>query len=279
MTVTHAGDQTDGPMAHAGPVLSISGLEVHYGPLHAVESISLDVGRGELVALLGANGAGKSTLAKVVSGHVPARAGRVVWRSEPITALPAHRRARLGIAHSPEGRRIFPDHTVLENLLLGAAHSASRARRSARLEWVLGVFPALRQLTARRAGLLSGGEQQMLAIGRALMAEPALLICDELSLGLAPTIVDALYETLVEVQASGIALLLIEQNTSRSLAVSDRAYVLHRGRVTYAGAPDPLLDEAFLAERYFSAGGAEPQRRAQGEAPPSARSTGREPAR
>ncbi len=232
-------------------LLEVQGVCAGYGSLIALDHVDLRIGESEVVSVLGANGAGKSTLAKVVSGHVPARSGRLLWRAHEVTVLPTYKRARLGIAHSPEGRRIFPDHTVCENLLLGAAHSASRARRTERLEWVLGVFPALRTLGARRAGLLSGGEQQMLAIGRALMAEPSLLICDELSLGLAPTIVDTLYDTLLEVRASGIALLLIEQNTSRSLAVSDRAYVLHRGRVTYAGAPEPLLDETFLVQRYF----------------------------
>ncbi len=237
--------------ANSSALLEVENVCAGYGSLVALDCVDLRIGEGEVVSVLGANGAGKSTLAKVVSGHVPARSGRLLWRAREVTVLPTYKRARLGIAHSPEGRRIFPDHTVSENLLLGAAHSASRARRTERLEWVLGVFPALRKLAARRAGLLSGGEQQMLAIGRALMAEPSLLICDELSLGLAPAIVDTLYDTLVDVRASGIALLLIEQNTSRSLAVSDRAYVLHRGRVTYAGAPEPLLDETFLVQRYF----------------------------
>lgn len=244
------GESADGDSDRAA-LLEVEDLSAGYGSLIALERVDLRIGEGEVVSVLGANGAGKSTLAKVVSGHVSARRGRLLWRSQQVTALPAYKRARLGIAHSPEGRRIFPDHTVRENLLLGAARSASRAHRAERLEWVLEVFPALRQLCARRAGLLSGGEQQMLAIGRALMAEPSLLICDELSLGLAPAIVDTLYDTLVEVRASGIALLLIEQNTSRSLAVSDRAYVLHRGRVTYAGVPEPLLDEAVLAQHYF----------------------------
>lgn len=233
-------------------LLEIEGLTAGYGSLVALEDVSLTIGEGEIVTVLGANGAGKSTLAKAISGHVSARSGRIIWRKAPVTSLPAHERARLGIAHSPEGRRIFPDHTVRENLLLGAARRAGRTQRSDRLDWVLGVLPALQPLSKRRAGMLSGGEQQMLAIGRALMAEPSLLICDELSLGLAPAIIDSLYETLVEVRRGGIALLLIEQNTHRSLAVSGRAYVLHRGRVTYAGAPEPLLDEEFLAERYFA---------------------------
>ena len=233
-------------------LLAIEALTAGYGSLTALDDVSLTIGEGEIVSVLGANGAGKSTLARAVSGHVSARSGRILWRSRPVTTLPAHRRAALGIAHSPEGRRVFPEHTVRENLLLGASRQAGRKQRNDRLEWVFQVLAPLRLLSTRRAGMLSGGEQQMLAIGRALMAEPSLLICDELSLGLAPAIVDSLYETLLEVQRGGIALLLIEQNTQRSLAVSGRAYVLNRGLVTYAGAPGPLLDEAFLADRYFA---------------------------
>ena len=244
------------PAPRSAPLLSIDGLTAGYGSLVALSDVSCTIGEGEIVSILGANGAGKSTLARAISGHVPARAGRILWRDRPVTTLAAYERARLGIAHSPEGRRIFSEHTVRENLLLGSPRRASRARRADRLDWVLEVLPALRRLAGRRAGMLSGGEQQMLAIGRALMAEPSLLVCDELSLGLAPAIVDSLYETLLEVQRHGIALLLIEQNTHRSLAISGSAYVLHRGRVTYAGSPDPLLDEAFLADRYFAAPGA-----------------------
>jgi branched-chain amino acid transport system ATP-binding protein len=233
-------------------LLRIEKLTAGYGSLVALEEVDLTIGEGEVVTVLGANGAGKSTLAKTVSGHVAPKKGRLFWRSRPMTSVPAHERARLGIAHSPEGRRIFPDHTVAENLLLGARKDAKRTRRNERLEWVLDVLPRLRLLLARRAGMLSGGEQQMLAIGRALMAEPALLICDELSLGLAPAVVDSLFETLAEIRERDIALLLIEQNTHKSLAISERAYVLHRGRVTYAGEPEPLFDEDVLAEAYFA---------------------------
>jgi ABC-type branched-subunit amino acid transport system ATPase component/ABC-type branched-subunit amino acid transport system permease subunit len=235
-------------------ILDVDGVSAGYGSLVALRDVSLTIRQADIVSVLGANGSGKSTLAATVSGQVRAIQGRITFDGRVITKTPAYDRARLGICLCPEGRGIFTSLSVEENLLLGVPLRRRRAEITPELERVCDVLPVLRSRGRQRAGSLSGGEQQMLAIGRALLMSPKLLICDELSLGLAPKITGELYEVLVRVNESGVAILLIEQNVHRALEISTAAYVLNRGQVTFAGAPGELLDDRVLAEAYFASG-------------------------
>jgi branched-chain amino acid transport system ATP-binding protein len=237
--------------AGTAPLLELRGVSAGYGELVALRDVDLRIGEGEAVAVLGANGAGKSTLCSVLSGLAPARTGEIRLGGADITREPAHRRARLGIAHCPEGRRVFADLTVAQNLELGAPLSVGRPELRRRLEHVYTIFPALAERTGQRGASLSGGEQQMLAVGRALVARPRLLVCDEISLGLAPTVVDALYEALGRIRSEGVALALIEQNVNRALDVADQVLVLRRGQIAYAGDPAPLHQADVLDDAYF----------------------------
>lgn len=245
------------PAAHpdspAGPVIALAGVTAGYGAITALRGVDLRISPGEVVAVLGANGAGKSTLCGVLSGAVAPASGSVHVDGEDATTWPVHRRARAGIAHCPEGRRLFPDLTVRENLFLGAPLSARRADVVERLDEVLSIFPALTEKLPVSAGNLSGGQQQMVAIGRSLMSRPRVLVCDEVSLGLAPVAIDALYEALVVVRDRGTAIVLVEQNVTRCLTFADRTYVLERGRVSYDGPCEPLLDPELLDNAYFGA--------------------------
>jgi branched-chain amino acid transport system ATP-binding protein len=241
----------DGTTARTAPVLSVAGLTAGYGQLVALRDVSLEVGPGEVVAVLGANGAGKSTLCGAVAGTVATSAGRIEAFGQDVTGLPAWRRSRLGIAYCQEGRRVFDGLTVAENLALGGGTSLRREQLAERLDHVHGIFPVLAQRSAQRAGSLSGGQQQMLAIGRALMAGPRVVLCDEVSLGLAPIMVDALYEALERIRADGVSIVLVEQNVHRCLDLADRAYVLMRGRLSYTGDPADLLSATRLDEAYF----------------------------
>lgn len=241
----------EAPTHRDAPLLAVEGVTAAYGDIVALRGVSLELRAGETVAVLGANGAGKSTLASVISGLLPPREGTVRLEGNDVTALPAFKRAGLGIAHCPEGRRVFAELSIGENLQLAAPLRLPHAQLAARKAAVHAIFPMLADMDRRNAGTLSGGQQQMLAIGRALMAEPRLLVLDEISLGLAPVAIDALYEALDVIREQGIAILLVEQNVHRSLAVADRVYVLERGRVTYAGGPEPLSDEDTLNEFYF----------------------------
>jgi branched-chain amino acid transport system ATP-binding protein len=245
-----AADEASGT-SRARPLLELRGVDAGYGDVVALRGVDLEIGQGELVAVLGANGAGKSTLCSVISGLNRVRAGSIHFDGIDVTNLPAHRRTRMGIVHCPEGRRVFADLTVSENLKLGAPLRSSQLDLNRRLEHVFELLPSLAELRAQRAGSLSGGQQQMLAIGRSLMARPRLLICDEISLGLAPTVVDALYTALRRILADGVTVALVEQNVHRALLLADRAYVFRHGQVSYAGAPRPLLDRARLDEAYF----------------------------
>jgi branched-chain amino acid transport system ATP-binding protein len=233
------------------PALDLAGLSAGYADMVALRDFSLTVQAGQIVSVLGANGAGKSTLCATVMGAIPARTGTVRALGSDITALPVHERARLGIAYCQEGRRIFGDLTVAENLELGAPLALKRREISQRLGRVHEIFPILAERAEQRAGGMSGGQQQMLAVGRALMADPKVLICDEISLGLAPIAVDALYAALVQINKQGVAILLVEQNVPRALSISDHAVVLSRGRITYSGSPSGLMDDADLDAAYF----------------------------
>ena len=249
MPTTRATRPTRAP--NQSPLLQASSLTTTYGDIVALRDVSIDVDEGEIVAVLGANGAGKSTLAGSLSGLLRPASGQIWLAGRNITREPAFARTRAGIAHCPEGRKIFGELTVQENLFLSGALRTGRRELHARLAVVHDIFPMLAEMARRRAGALSGGQQQMLAIGRALMSQPRLLICDEISLGLAPVAIDALYEALVKVRDRGVAVLLIEQNVHRSLTVADRVYVLERGRISYSGEPGPLRDDDTLNEFYF----------------------------
>jgi len=230
--------------------LAVSGLSVAYGRTEAVHGIDLRVGDGEVVALIGANGAGKTTILRALSGLLRPRAGRVLLDGTDIAGRPAHRIAALGMVQVPEGRQIFGQLTVAENLALGGwtVPTATAARRRAR---VLERFPRLRERLGQPAGALSGGEQQMLAMGRALMAAPRLLLLDEPSMGLAPLFVEEIFALIAELKADGVTILLVEQNASAALAVADTAYVLELGRITLSGpaaqvAANPAVAAAYL---------------------------------
>lgn len=234
------------------PLLELEGVSAGYGKAVALDGVSLEVRAGEVVSVLGANGAGKTTLTRVVTGLVPARTGSVRMSGVAVDSEPPHVRLRHGVSCCPEGRRIFGDLTVEENLLLGG-YTLARADRDAEAERLCQRFPVLAERRAQRAGTMSGGQQQLLAMARALMSRPELLILDEASLGLSPVAVEAMYDAVGSLRETGLAVLLIEQNAHRSLAVADHAYVLDRGRVTYDGSPTGLADETRLSEAYFGA--------------------------
>jgi branched-chain amino acid transport system ATP-binding protein len=233
-------------------VLRVEDVSVDYGKLRALRSVSLELRQGEIVAVLGANGAGKSSLARAVAGVVPTSGGRIVIDGIDATRLPAHRRARLGVALCHEGRRLFTQLTVSENLDLAAAYSRRRkVRREELLERVHEMFPLLKDRAESLTATLSGGQQQMVAIARALMSEPRILIFDELSLGLAPAVADEIFAVLPQLRAWGIAMVLIEQNVYRSLSVADRVYVMERGRISFSGSAAELRQQERLEEAYF----------------------------
>ena len=238
----------------AAALLEVSDLRVNYGAVAAIRGVNLSVAAGEVVALLGANGAGKSTMLRTISGLSRPRSGRIVLGGEAIHRLPPARIVRLGIAHCPEGRRVFGSLTVAENLRLGAAARADRAGVAKDRERIYAMFPILSERRTQSAGTLSGGEQQMLALGRALMAQPRILLLDEPSLGLAPLLVQQIFRTLVELKASGVTMLLVEQNINLALDLADRAYVLRTGEVSLKGSASELkADYEAVAAAYLGA--------------------------
>ena len=231
-------------------LLSVRGLRSGYGPVEILRGIDLDVQAGEIVALLGSNGAGKTTFNQTVSALLPARGGSIRFEGRDITRTHYRDIVGLGLIHVPEGRKIFPNLSVLENLELGSFLRA-RAHRAANLERVFGIFPRLQERTAQLAGTLSGGEQQMLAIGRGLMGEPRLLILDEPSLGLSPLLVEELFGLLGRLHGQGLAILLVEQNVAQSLEIAQRACVLENGSIQFAGTSAELLATDRLRQAYL----------------------------
>ncbi|MFN2555493.1 MAG: ABC transporter ATP-binding protein [Nitriliruptorales bacterium] len=231
-------------------MLEVRDLRVSYGRIEVVKGISLDVHRGEVVALIGANGAGKTTTLRTISGLLRPKAGEVRFGAEAIHHLPAHRVVERGIAHAPEGRRIFPRMTVLENLELGAFTRRSDGLRDD-FERIFALFPVLADRRQQVAGTLSGGEQQMLAIGRALMSQPRLLMLDEPSMGLAPLMTQRILTTLEELRGQGTTILLVEQNAQAALSLADRAYVIETGRVVLSGTGAQLLADAQVRKAYL----------------------------
>jgi branched-chain amino acid transport system ATP-binding protein len=232
-------------------MLKLEGVSAAYGSVPAVADVSIEVKEGEAVGLLGANGAGKSTTLRAISGLVRLTAGRISFFGRDTAALPPYRIAELGIAHVPEGRQVFPELTVKENLEIGAYIPSAKAERARTLDLVFGIFPVLAERRRQLAGTMSGGEQQMLAVGRGLMLKPRLLMLDEPSLGLAPVVTDATFEKIEEIRAMGTAILLVEQNVSRALALVQRAYVLESGRVIMHGASAELANNREVQAAYL----------------------------
>ncbi|MEE2716839.1 MAG: ABC transporter ATP-binding protein [SAR324 cluster bacterium] len=233
-------------------MLTVHDLQVTYGPVRAVHGISFHVDDGELVTILGANGAGKTSTLNAVVGLVPVAAGAITFSGADLLAQPTEARARLGIGLTPEGRRVFGPLSVRDNLRAGGS-TLSPNQCEARMEEVMGRFPILQQRAEQEAGTLSGGEQQMLAIARALMPNPTFLILDEPSLGLAPKIVSQVFELIAELKSEGTTILLVEQNVKKSLAVADRAYVMELGRIVREGAADELAADPVIHEAYLGA--------------------------
>jgi len=226
-------------------------VDAFYGDLQALHGVSLEVRAGELMALVGANAAGKTTTLRVISGTLPARGGRVLFDGQDLASMPAHLRVGQGIVQVPEGRRLFPFMTVHENLVLGAHAPQARAQQDASLDYVLRLFPVLKDRATQLAGSLSGGEQQMCAIGRALMARPRLLMLDEPTLGIAPVLVQRIFETVAAINRDGVTILLVEQNVRRALALAHRAVALENGRVVLSGPARELLADDRLKKAYL----------------------------
>jgi branched-chain amino acid transport system ATP-binding protein len=239
------------------PLLSIRGLTAGYGESIVLQDVSLEVGEGEVVCLLGANGAGKTTTMSVISGLQASKAGEIIYDGRDITRIQSHQRVAAGIVLAPEGRKVFPGLTVEENLLLGGFNPRGRKLRTQKFAEVFDLFPILQERRKQRAGLMSGGEQQMLALGRALMANPRLLLLDEPSLGLAPKIVLNVFDAIRRIAQSNISILLVEQNTQAALSIASRGYVLSTGCIAHQDTADRLRDSKELQEAFI--GGARPR--------------------
>jgi branched-chain amino acid transport system ATP-binding protein len=236
-------------------VLELRDVHVRYGSIRALQGVSLRVEQGELVALIGSNGAGKTTTLRTISGLLRASDGTITFEGTEIGRASTDRIVSLGIGHCPEGRRIFGGLTVRENLILGAVSQRDHPAVSAELDNVFTLFPLLKERLGQAGGTLSGGEQQMLAIGRALMSRPRLLLLDEPSLGLAPLMVERIFETIAELKAQGRTILLVEQNVHHAFDVADRVYVMETGRITLDGAADALRRDPKVEQSYLGAGG------------------------
>jgi branched-chain amino acid transport system ATP-binding protein len=232
-------------------MLEVRKLDCRYGKVSVLKGISLEVRQGELVSLIGANGAGKTTTLRAISGLVPSIAGQIVFQGEDITRMPAKRILAMGIAHCPEGRRVFPYMTVEENLEMGCYLRSDRARIAEDMDRILSRFPVLAERRSQPAGTLSGGEQQMLAIGRALMSRPRLMLFDEPSLGLAPTMVERTFDIITEIRKEGTTVLMVEQNAYAALEMCDRSYVLEAGEVALHGTGAELISNPHVRHAYL----------------------------
>jgi branched-chain amino acid transport system ATP-binding protein len=231
-------------------MLAIRGLHVHYGAIHALKGLDIDVAEGEIVSIIGSNGAGKSTLLRTVSGLLRPTEGSIELRGKDISSMAAHHIVAEGIVHCPEGRRIFTNMTVHENLKLGS-FLRKDADVDKDIQHAMDLFPRLRERIKQNAGTLSGGEQQMLAIGRALLAKPQLLMLDEPSLGLAPNLVTEIFEIIERINSEGVTVLLVEQNAHRALAIANRGYVLETGHIVLSGSGSDLLNDPKVREAYL----------------------------
>ncbi len=236
-------------MSKSERLLEVKDLHVSYGAITAIKGIDLYVNRGEVVTILGANGAGKTTTLRTISGLLKPVSGEIVFDGTTITQLPAHEIVSLGMSHSPEGRRVFGTLSVEENLMMGAYSLKKYDTKT--LEWIYEILPRLKERQKQLAGTLSGGEQQMLAIGRAIMSKPKLLILDEPSLGLAPVLVKVIFKAIKQIASSGVTVLLVEQNAKAALKLADRGYVLELGKITHTGSSEELLSSEVIQEAYL----------------------------
>jgi len=232
-------------------MLKIEGLNVNYGAIHALHDISINVKAGEIVTLIGANGAGKTSILRAISGLIPIKSGSVLFEDKPIHSTPAYKLSKLGIAHVPEGRRIFANMTVMENLELGAYIRNDKQDIAKDYEMVFDKFPRLKERIKQMAGTLSGGEQQMLAMGRALMVRPRILLLDEPSMGLAPLVVRNIFSIIQEINKSGTTILLVEQNAHMALSIANKAYVLETGKIVLEGNAQELLSNDSVRSAYL----------------------------
>jgi len=232
-------------------MLKVTDLVVNYGMIQAIQGVSFEVNQGEVIALIGANGAGKTTILHTVTGLLNAKAGKIEFEGKDITKMPAHKIVTLGMAHVPEGRRVFADLTVYENLLMGAYTRKDKDEINQTLETVYQRFPRLKERKNQLAGTLSGGEQQMLAMGRALMSHPKIILMDEPSMGLSPLFVNEIFDIIKEVSASGTTVLLVEQNAKKALSIADRAYVLETGKIVLDADADVLMNDDSIKKAYL----------------------------
>ena len=232
-------------------MLEIENLEVYYGAINALKGISFNVEQGEIIALIGANGAGKTTTLHTITGLIPARSGTIRLNGKDITKIPAHKIVSMGMAHVPEGRRVFAQLSVYENLMLGAYTRKDKAEISDSLERVFERFPRLKERKTQSAGTLSGGEQQMLAMGRALMSKPEVILMDEPSMGLSPLYVNEIFDIIREINKSGTTVLLVEQNAKKALSMANRAYVLETGRISLSGDAKELMNNEDVKKAYL----------------------------
>lgn len=232
-------------------MLKIENINLYYGGIHALKDLSLEVKKGEIVTLIGANGAGKTSTLRAISGLEPIKSGTITYKDSSLKKVPAHKIVSLGLSHVPEGRKIFANLTVKENLELGAYLKKNKSEIKSDMEMVFSKFPRLKEREKQLAGTLSGGEQQMLAIGRALMNRPEMLILDEPSMGLAPLVVKDIFDTIVEINKSGTTILLVEQNANMALSIANRAYVLETGKIVLSGKASDLLDDDSIKSAYL----------------------------
>lgn len=232
-------------------MLKVEDLQVYYGVINAIKGVSFEVNEGEVIALIGANGAGKTTILHTITGLISPKTGRVIFEDKDITKIPAHKIVNMGMAHVPEGRRIFQELSVSENLKLGAFVLKDKEQINKNIEYVYEHFPRLKEREKQVAGTLSGGEQQMLAMGRALMSNPRIILMDEPSMGLSPLLVSEIFEIIKEVSKDGKTVLLVEQNAKKALSIADRAYVLETGKIALSGDAKELMNNDRIKKAYL----------------------------
>ena len=233
-------------------ILVVKGLEVYYGVIQAIKGISFEVNQGEIIALIGANGAGKTTTLQTITGLIPSKAGTITYEGKDITKIPGYKLVGMGIAHVPEGRRVFAELSVLQNLKLGAYTRNDKNEMEETLKMVYERFPRLEERKNQMAGTLSGGEQQMLAMGRALMSHPKLIVMDEPSMGLSPLYVNEIFDIIQKINKDGVTVLLVEQNAKKALSIANRAYVLETGKIALSGDAKELMNDDSVKKAYLS---------------------------
>ena len=233
-------------------ILEVKGLEVYYGVIQAIKGISFEVNQGEIIALIGANGAGKTTTLQTITGLIPSKAGTITYEGKDITKIPGYKLVGMGIAHVPEGRRVFAELSVLQNLKLGAYTRNDKNEMEETLKMVYERFPRLEERKNQMAGTLSGGEQQMLAMGRALMSHPKLIVMDEPSMGLSPLYVNEIFDIIQKINKHGVTVLLVEQNAKKALSIANRAYVLETGKIALSGDAKELMNDDSVKKAYLS---------------------------